>query len=166
MNHEYFMKKTIEQAQIALDKKEFPVGCVLVYKNKIIATGIRKGTANGFAGETDHAEMVALRSLESLALDVNREEIILYCTMEPCLMCFAAILLSNIGTIVYAYEDVMGGGTGCNRNLLAPLYRREIKIIPNIMRKQSLALFKAFFSNIENRYWQGSLLADYTLEQE
>ena len=166
MNHEYFIKKALEQAQAALDKKEFPVGCVIVHENTIITTGIRKGTANGLAGETDHAEMVALRNLEALDINADRKEITLYCTMEPCLMCFAAILLSNIGTIVYAYEDVMGGGTKCDRSLLAPLYGREITIVPNIMREKSLGLFKTFFSDPENEYWQGSLLADYTLEQE
>lgn len=166
MNHEYFMTKALEQAQAALDKKEFPVGCVIVHENKIITTGLRKGTAKNLAGETDHAEMVALRNLEALGLDINRGDVFIYCTMEPCLMCFGAILLSNIGTIVYAYEDVMGGGTICDRSLLSPLYRREITIIPGIMRKQSLGLFKSFFSNPENKYWQGSLLESYTLEQE
>ncbi|QTA83475.1 CMP/dCMP deaminase zinc-binding domain-containing protein [Desulfonema limicola] len=165
MNHEYFMKKALDQAQTALNKKEFPVGCVIVHENKVIAAGIRKGSANSFAGETDHAEMVALRNLEALNFDINRNDVSLYCTMEPCLMCFGAILLSNIGTIVYAYEDVMGGAARCKRNLLAPLYRREIAIIPNIMRIQSLNLFKSFFSDPENKYWKGSLLADYTLKQ-
>jgi tRNA(adenine34) deaminase len=42
--------------------------------------------------------------------DIDRSTVTMYCTMEPCLMCFSAILLSGIGRIVYAYEDVMGGG--------------------------------------------------------
>ena len=46
----------------------------------------------------------------------------IFCTMEPCLMCLGAIMLSGIRKIVYAYEDVMGGGTGCDLSGLKPLY--------------------------------------------
>ncbi|MBU1181693.1 MAG: nucleoside deaminase, partial [Proteobacteria bacterium] len=88
-------------------------------------------------------------------------------TMEPCLMCFGAILLSGIGKIVYAYEDVMGGGTGCGIDSLSPLYKNSpVKIIPGILRKESLEIFKAYFSNPSNSYCKGSLLADYTLSQK
>ncbi len=74
------------------------------------------------------------------------------------MMCYAAILLSGIGTIVYAYEDVMGGGTNCEKSMLAPLYReRTVEIIPHIKRDESLALFKTFFGNNRNNYWENSL---------
>ena len=82
-------------------------------------------------------------------------------------MCYAAILLAGIGTIVYAYEDVMGGGTQSDLKKLAPLYRKqETTIIPHIRRNESLALFKAFFRDEENAYLQGSYLAQYTLAQK
>ena len=81
-------------------------------------------------------------------------------------MCFAALMLSGIGTIVYAYEDAMGGATACDRTRLPDLYRdNTVRIVPGICRNQSLSLFKAFFSNPQINYWRGSLLADYTLVQ-
>lgn len=81
-------------------------------------------------------------------------------------MCFGAILIAGIGTVVWAYEDAMGGGTGCDRSSLPPLYRdRRITIVPRVLRHRSLALFKDFFLNPSNGYWAGSLLADYTLSQ-
>ncbi len=87
--------------------------------------------------------------------------------MEPCLMCFGAILLSGIGEIVYAYEDVMGGGTKSDLKSLPPLYRdRKISVISGVLRSKSLEIFKAYFSNPSNFYWRGSLLADYTLAQK
>jgi len=168
MNHEHFMNEALGLAGIALKEGEFPVGCVLVYKNQILATGVRKGTAGGFANEVDHAEIMALRNLAGRkeCNEINRQEITIYCTMEPCLMCFGAILLSCIGKLVYAFEDVMGGGTGCDIKSLSPLYRNSfIEIIPGILRKESLDIFKAYFSNPSNSYWKGSLLADYTLQQ-
>ena len=166
MNHEYFMGKALELARRALDRGEFPVGCVMVHQGEIIATGTRKYTRGDAKNEIDHAEMIALRRLSEQTEDIDRGKVIVYCTMEPCLMCLAAIVISGIRNIVYAYEDVMGGGTSCNLTLLKPLYSRSpISILPDIGRNRSLALFKAFFANPQNDYWQNSLLARYTLDQ-
>ena len=129
MNHEFFMRQALQEAQEALLSSEFPVGCVVVSEDTIIATGSRMG-------------------------------------MEPCLMCFGAILIHGIGQVVYAYEDVMGGGTGCALAKMPALYKNsKISIISNVLRKESLDLFKAFFSDPENAYWRNSLLAEYTLSQ-
>ena len=165
-DNERFMRKALELAETALDQGEFPVGCVLVYQGSILTTGFRKGTAGGSANETDHAEMTALRRLGRLTENIDPAHISLFCTMEPCLMCFGAILLSGIGRIVYAYEDIMGGGTRCDLSMLSPLYsERKITIIPDVLRNESLKLFRTFFQNPDNVYWKGSLLAEYTLKQ-
>lgn len=168
MNHEFFMKEAVALAEIALKEGEFPVGCVIVFENEIIASGSRKCTLAGAVNETDHAEIIALRNLPATGIkdDIDRSRMTLFSTMEPCLMCFAAILLSGIGTVVYAYEDVMGGGTEIDLKSLPPLYRnRQVAVIPGILRKKSLEIFKAYFSNPSNSYWKGSLLADYTIGQ-
>ncbi|MFO7666526.1 MAG: nucleoside deaminase [Desulfobacterales bacterium] len=169
MNHEYYMKEALGLAETALKEGEFPVGAILVFKNEILATGTRKGTAGDLANEVDHAEITALRNLAGRKdFDgIDRQKITIYCTMEPCLMCFGAILLSGIGNIVYAYEDAMGGGTKIDQKSLSPLYKEsKISIISGILRRESLAIFKAYFSNPSNSYWKGSLLADYTLSQK
>ena len=81
-------------------------------------------------------------------------------------MCYAAINLSGIRTLVIAYEDVMGGGTGLDRRDLAPLYRdAQMTIVPNVLRKKSLDLFHNFFNKDANLYWKDSLLESYTLDQ-
>lgn len=166
MDYEFFMQKALVQAQKALDAGEFPVGCVLVYEGRILVSAFRSGTGGEIGNEVDHAEMVALRRLIDLKENIDNRQVTLFCTMEPCLMCLGALLLSGIGEVVYAYEDVMGGGTGCDLAKLSPLYRdQKISIVPDILRQQSLDLFKAFFQNPDNRYWQGSLLARYTLSQ-
>lgn len=169
MNHEYFMREALALAKTALKEGEFPVGAAIVHENRILVEGARKGTAGDFANEIDHAEIMALRNLSAKKefSRINRQEMTLYCTMEPCLMCFGAILLTGIGRIVYAYEDVMGGGTGCGIESLSPLYRTSpLEIIPGILRKESLAVFKTYFLNPSNSYWKGSLLSDYTLTQK
>ncbi|MBC2715343.1 MAG: nucleoside deaminase [Desulfobacteraceae bacterium] len=167
MTDEYFMKKALVQAENAFSAGEFPVGCVIADKKNILAIGFRHGTSGQHSNEIDHAEIVALRALYEKTAVENMNELTLYCTMEPCLMCLGAILISGIPRIVYAYEDVMGGGTRCDLSKAAPLYSEcDVSIVPHVLRQQSLALFKAFFSQPENDYWKNSLLAEYTLAQK
>ena len=161
-----FMTAALGLAQTALVDGEFPVGCVIADGDNVVARGHRTGTAAGSGNEIDHAEINALRNLSGDMPDVDRSTLTLYCTMEPCLMCFSAILLSGIVRIVYAYEDVMGGGTGCDRSGLPPLYRNaQLTVISGVMRKDSLALFRQFFADSGNPYWADSLLSRYTLNQ-
>ena len=81
-------------------------------------------------------------------------------------MCYSVLMLNGIGEIVYAYEDVMGGGTRCDLSQFAALYRNSrIAIVPEILRHESLQLFKTYFSNPQSSYWRNSLLAQYTLDQ-
>jgi tRNA(adenine34) deaminase len=167
MDDSFFMRKALGLARIALADGEFPVSCVLVHEKKEILTGTRVGTARGACNEIDHAEMIALRRLDALGRKPDPAGLTLYCTMEPCLMCFGALLIHGIGRIVYAYEDVMGGGTGCALASLPPLYRnRPIEIVPHVLRSESLRLFRAFFANPQNDYWRGSFLSEYTLRQD
>jgi len=166
--NEYFMKLALDQARIAFAKGEFPVGCVIVQGEKVIATGARQGTARDspFFSEIDHAEIRALKSLEASESGFKPEESVLFCTMEPCLMCFAAIILAGIKKIVYAYEDAMGGGTNSCLASMAPLYRdAKMEIVPGVLREKSLDLFYDFFNKETNLYWKGSFLEEYTLAQ-
>lgn len=163
-NYEYFMTKALEQAEQALAAGEFPVGCVLVYQDKILETGARRSSIGSKRNEIDHAEIVALRRLSDLGDTVDHSQITAFSTMEPCLMCYSALILAGIGKIVYAYEDVMGGGTGCELSRLPPLYKNSaVRIMPGILRAESLKLFKDFFADPANDYLRQSLLAEYTL---
>ena len=165
MNNAYFMRQALVEAQKALTDREFPVGCVIACSQGVLATGSRQNSSAMAVNEIDHAEIVALRRLARLKHKPDANEIALYCTMEPCLMCFGAILLAGIRKIIYAYEDVMGGGLQCDLESLTPLYRdRPVEITANVLRQESLAVFKTFFENPNNSYWQGSLLAEYTLK--
>jgi tRNA(adenine34) deaminase len=166
MDYEHYMRKALDLAREALSAGEFPVGCVLVYQDRILATGSRTGSSGDFPNEIDHAEIVALRCLAGIGEKIDHKKITLFSTMEPCLMCLGAVVLSGIGEIVYAYEDVMGGCMRCDLQALSPLYRNhKISIVANVLRGESLELFKAFFKNPENSYWRESLLARYTLDQ-
>jgi tRNA(adenine34) deaminase len=164
MDDVYFMEKALQQAESALAAGEFPVACVMVAGGAILATGARSGSSGDRPNEVDHAEMVALRRLNALDAPVDPAAVTAYTTMEPCLMCFAALILSRVGRVVWAYEDVMGGGTTCDLATLPSLYRNSpIVVVSRVLRDRSLALFKRFFATPQNTYWRGSLLAAYTL---
>ena len=174
INDTAFMTTALDLARSALTGGDFPVGCVIADGEIVVARGRRTGTAAGPENdpgneprnEIDHAEINALRDLYNTMPDIDRSKLSIYCTMEPCLMCFSAILLSGIGRIVYAYEDVMGGGCTCDRSGLAPLYRdAKLTVTAGFLRANSLALFKQFFAESGNPYWSDSLLSRYTLEQ-
>ncbi|RJQ86510.1 MAG: nucleoside deaminase [Desulfobacteraceae bacterium] len=164
--HQTHMRQALLLARQALDQDEFPVGCVVTYGDKIIASGERSHTRQAVPSEIEHAEMRALRHLETLDPMMDRGRMTLYATLEPCLMCFGAILISGIGALVYAYEDAMGGGTGCDRAALPELYRcNGLNIVPGVCREESLALFRSYFSRPHLIYWRDSLLSRYTLGQ-
>ncbi len=168
MQHETFMRLALQQARQALADNEFPVGAVIVAGDEPVAFGKRENSRNETANELDHAEIVALRDLLGRRPDIDRQSLTVYSTMEPCLMCYSTMLLNGIRTFVYGYEDAMGGGTTVELAHLTPLYQAmepEVRILPHVLRQESLELFKAFFSNPDNNYWQDSLLADYTLAQ-
>lgn len=165
-DHRFFMEQALREAERGLEAGEFPVGCVIVYHGRVVATG-RRCNSSGASNELDHAEMVALRGVLSSEAAGKLAEVTVYSTMEPCLMCYATLLVNGVRRFVYAYEDVMGGGTNLPLAQLAPLYRDlQPMVLGAVLRRPSLALFKRFFSSPDRAYLEGSLLAEYTLAQE
>ena len=166
MNDDRCMNAALKEARKAFARGDFPVGCVMVHEGRIVARGSRKGTCGDGRNELDHAEMVALRRLAAHAQPLDPSAVTAFSTMEPCLMCFSAMMLHGIGEIVYGYEDAMGGGTASDRSRMSPLYRdSRIRVRGGVRRGESLALFKAFFADPRHSYWRGSRLAEYTLNQ-
>ncbi|MDK9709481.1 MAG: nucleoside deaminase [Desulforhopalus sp.] len=162
--HEQFMQSALQQAREALKAGDFPVGCVIELDGRIVATGRRSNT-NGRVNEIDHAEITALRDCIISGKVKDMGEVTIYSTMEPCLMCFSTLLVNGVRRFVYGYEDAMGGGTNLPLTSLSPLYRdMQPTIIGAVLREESMALFKEFFSSPGCRYLQDTLLATYTLQ--
>ena len=107
MTDEFYMRKALEQAALAFEKDEVPVGAVVVCRDRIIArTYNLTETLNDV---TAHAEMQAITaaadSLGGKYLDVCT----LYVTVEPCVMCAGAIGWSQLGRLVYGAADPKRG---------------------------------------------------------
>lgn len=186
--NEKWMSEAITLAETALECGEFPVGAVLVAENEIIGRGARLHSRQGVANELDHAEILAIRDM--LCSDYLRDtpfdarKITAYVTLEPCLMCLGALLINGVHHIVFAYEDVMGGACGiqgslngmswsCRKNgvnaddsLIGNWLYSGWSATGGVMRKESLALFKAFFRSSGSDYLRNTLLERYTLEAD
>ncbi|HBT97475.1 MAG TPA: tRNA-specific adenosine deaminase [Desulfobulbaceae bacterium] len=163
--HEYFMDIALDEAVAALARGEFPVGCVIVCKNKVVASGGRRDSG-GNAPELEHAEIVALRRLLRETSGFDPSDMTVYSTMEPCLMCLGTLIVNGFRQIVYAYEDVMGGASDLPLSDLRPLYKNiRLEITGGVRRQQSLALFQRFFA-ARPAYLRDSLLARYTIAQQ
>lgn len=176
------MAAAIEQATMALERGEFPVGCLLVSDGYIVGSGARTHSSGMNINELDHAEILALRDWAAGGYRGAQAGITAYVTLEPCFMCLGALMINNIDRIIFAYEDVMGGacGTDLSRPLTAGLKNmaaREIKehlymkyrgteIMGGVLRRESLSLFHNFFSNDSCHYLRDTYLARYTLEQQ
>lgn len=162
--HEQFMRHALVEAKAALEAGDFPVGCVLVDDGIVLTSGRRKNSSGDHANELDHAEIITLKDLLQENPQYDMGGVTAYSTMEPCLMCYTTLLLSGIRRFVWAYEDMMGGGTNLPLSRLNPLYAgMQVECVPHVLRTESLALFRDFFRRYS--YWADSDLARYTLEQ-
>ncbi len=180
-----WMDEALALAEGALERGEFPVGCVLVADGRMVGRGARTHTTGGEVNELDHAEILALRDYLGSAdgfTGVDADQgLTAYCTLEPCLMCLGALILNGVKRIVYGYEDVMGGAAGLDltRNLSRSLAgvqglekcqgkqiyaSSEIVIHGGVKRKECLELFKEYFLDPAHSYWKGSFLYNYTIQ--
>jgi tRNA(adenine34) deaminase len=100
---EFFMKKALQEAEIAFEKGEIPVGAVIVIDNKVIA---RTHNLTELLNDvTAHAEMQAITSAANFIGGKYLKDCTLYVTLEPCQMCAGALYWSQISKIVFGASD-------------------------------------------------------------
>ncbi|SPN74106.1 tRNA-specific adenosine deaminase,tRNA-specific adenosine deaminase,Pyrimidine deaminase,riboflavin biosynthesis protein RibD,Cytidine and deoxycytidylate deaminase zinc-binding region [Chlamydia serpentis] len=106
----FFMQQALKEARKAYNEDEVPVGCIIVKDDKIIARG--HNSVEQLKDPTAHAEILCIGSA-SAALDNWRlTDTVLYCTLEPCLMCAGAMQLARISRLVWGAPDLRLGAGG------------------------------------------------------
>ena len=141
VGHEFFMKKAIEQAEIAFENKEVPVGAVIVYNNKIIAKA--HNLCERLTDFTAHAEMQVFTSASNYLNSKYLNECTLYVTLEPCLMCAGAAFWTRIGNIVYGAADPKRGYLNNSKSAL----NSKTSVLGPIMEEECSILLKTFFAD-------------------
>ena len=104
---EYFMSKAYEQALLAYDLGEVPIGAILVKDNEIIAKDYNKTiTLND---PTAHAETLVIRAAAEVLGNYRLVDTKLYVTLEPCIMCVGALVQARVKELIYACDDTRVG---------------------------------------------------------
>ncbi|WP_296240971.1 nucleoside deaminase, partial [uncultured Faecalicoccus sp.] len=110
----YWMKKALAQAQLAASKDEVPIGCVIVYKDKILSRAYNQREKK--QSSLAHAEILAIEKACKKLGSWRLEDCTLYVTLEPCPMCTGAIIQSRIPRVVFGAYDPKGGCMGSCTN--------------------------------------------------
>jgi tRNA(adenine34) deaminase len=138
----YFMKKALQEAEIALDKGEIPVGAIIVVEDRIIARA--HNLTELLNDVTAHAEMQAITAAANFLGGKYLQNCTLYVTLEPCQMCAGALYWSQISKIVYGAKDEH---RGCG-TMGTKLHPKTI-IEGGVLADEASSLLKRFF--IEKR---------------
>lgn len=136
---EYFMKKALQEAEIAFEKGEIPVGAVVVIDNKVIA---RSHNLTELLNDvTAHAEMQSITAAANFLGGKYLINCTLYVTVEPCQMCAGALYWSQISKIVYGATDEHRGFVTMGTKL-----HPKTVVVSGIMQNEASDLMKRFFA--------------------
>ena len=140
------MQQALQQARIAGERGDVPVGAVVVHEGKVIAS--RHNERELTNDPTAHAEILALRDAAKVLGTWRLTECTLVVTLEPCVMCAGALVNARIGTLVYATADLKGGATASLYNVCAdPRLNHQVKVMYGICERDATELMTNFFAN-------------------
>jgi len=146
MNAEYWIKQALIEAEKSLLINEVPVGAVIVLDDKIIGRGHNKPILN--KDPTSHAEIEAIRNASENIKNYRLTGADIYVTLEPCAMCYGAIVHSRISNIFFGASDQKTGVCGSCEDLSERKYfNHKPHIKGQIMAKECSKILKEFFKS-------------------
>ena|SRR5215831_16630804 len=142
---EYYMDLALAEAKKAEAAGEVPVGAVVVSAGVVIGCGFNQPiTAKD---PTAHAEIIALREAARHERNYRLTNAIMYCTIEPCMMCAGAMIHARIGRLVFGTPDIKAGSAGSIYNVLTdPRLNHRVDVVFGIREEESAALLREFFA--------------------
>ncbi|WP_058534958.1 tRNA adenosine(34) deaminase TadA [Legionella saoudiensis] len=145
MNDRYWMQKAYEQALLARQEGEVPVGAVLVSPDGTLL-GISRNAVQSLHDPSEHAEVRVIRQAALLLKNHRLVDSTLYVTLEPCSMCAGLMVHARIKRLVFATRDFKAGAAGSVYNLLQgyPL-NHKVEIDEGIMQSECAYLLSEFF---------------------
>jgi tRNA(adenine34) deaminase len=138
-NDEYFMKKALQEAELAFEKGEIPVGALIVIDNKIIAR--THNLTELLIDVTAHAEMQAITSAANFLGGKYLTGCTLYVTLEPCQMCAGALYWSQISKIIFGASDEHRGFEKMGTKL-----HPKTTVVRGVLAEEASELMKRFFA--------------------
>ncbi len=148
--HEKYMKDALKQAKKAYALGEVPIGCVIVYQDKIIGRGYNR--RNTDKNTLSHAEITAINKASKYIGDWRLEECTLYVTLEPCQMCAGAIVQARIPEVVIGCMNPKAGCAGSILNILQmPAFNHQVNITKGILEDTCSDMLTTFFKELRIR---------------
>jgi tRNA(adenine34) deaminase len=130
----FFMQKALEQANLAYEKDEVPVGALLVKNNEVLSSAHNLSITKN--DPTAHAEILCLKEAGKVLNNYRLIGTTLYVTLEPCMMCAGAIIHARISRLVYATSDE----------------NHKLDISSGILDRECSKLIKSFFKEKRSKY--------------
>ena len=145
ISYEQAMQVALQQAQLASESGDVPVGAVVMHDGQIIAA--RHNEREATSDPTAHAEILVLRDAATALGHWRLDDCTLVVTLEPCVMCAGALINSRIETLVYATADLKGGATSSLYNVCSdPRLNHNPIVKHGVCEREATLLLKEFFA--------------------
>ncbi len=142
--HEHYMRLALEEAQQAFSEDEAPIGAIIVYQDRVIASAHNQ--REQLNDPTAHAEMIAITQAAEAMRCWRLEGCSIYVTLEPCPMCAGAIVQARIPTVVYGAADPKAGAVRTLYSLLDdPRLNHRCQIVPGVLGDACGRILTQFF---------------------
>ncbi|MFC5681783.1 nucleoside deaminase [Flavobacterium sp. MAHUQ-51] len=141
---EYFMKKALQEAEMAFEQGEIPVGAVIVINNTVIARS--HNLTEMLNDVTAHAEMQSITAAANYLGGKYLKDCTLYVTLEPCQMCAGALYWSQISKVVFGASDEQRGFMAMGTKL-----HPKTTVVSGVLADEAADLMKRFFVSRRNK---------------
>ena len=147
---EKYMKEAIRQAKKAKALDEVPIGCVIVYEDKIIARGYNR--RNTDKNTLSHAELNAIKNASKKLGDWRLEGCTMYITLEPCQMCAGAIVQARVSRVVIGSMNPKAGCAGSVLNILQmDRFNHQVELTKRVLQEECSTMLSDFFKELREK---------------
>jgi tRNA(adenine34) deaminase len=142
--HETYMNLALKEAERAYNKKEVPIGAIVVFEDRIIGKGYNQ--VETLRDPTAHAEIIAVTAAATYLSSKQLLGCSMYVTLEPCPMCAGAIVLSKIEKLFFGSYDLKAGACGSVFNITnSPTLNHKVSVLGGVLDTQCSDIIKSFF---------------------
>jgi tRNA(adenine34) deaminase len=144
LTHRVWMDRALQQARLAVDHDDVPVGAVVVRQGEVLAEAHNRREVD--ADPTAHAEILVLRAAAAALGSWRLEGCTLYVTLEPCAMCAGALVLARLPALVYAATDPKAGAVGSLYDIARePRLNHQVEVESGVLADECGDLLQRFF---------------------
>ena len=136
----YFMRQALEEARLAFEEGEIPIGAVVVCRGQIIARAHNE--VERLKDPTAHAELLAITAATEYMGGKFLSDCQLYVTVEPCVMCAGALFWARLGEIIYGAGEKKFG----YRHYAPDIFPRRAKVRGGVLSEEAAELMRSFFA--------------------